>query len=266
MINSSRPIGVFDSGLGGLTVVRALLDALPAEDLVYLGDTARVPYGTKSAEVIERFTLEGATFLLSTDIKLLVLACNTMSATSLPALASKLSIPVLGVIEPGAEGACKTSRSGRIGIIGTSATIASQAYRRAILRRRPECQVFSQASPLFVPLAEEGWEETEVALLVARQYLGPLVAQQIDVLVLGCTHYPLLFPTIQQVAGPDIRLVDSATQTAAEVERHLQSTESRNTGAVGSLRVYLTDIPPSFIGMAGRFLGRPVAHVERVAL
>ncbi len=266
MTEPRAPLGVFDSGLGGLTVVRALLDDLPHESLVYLGDTARLPYGTKSREAILRFTEEGTNFLLGKGIKLLVLACNTMSATSLPDLASRVPIPVVGVIDPGVDEALRVSPSGRIGVIGTSATINSQAYRRSILARRPDAVVFTQACPLFVPLVEEGWEETEVALMVARHYLAPLVAQGIDTLVLGCTHYPLLVPTLRHVVGEAVHIVDSASQTSRQVQRVLATAKMENPGPPSPMRCYLTDIPPSFIGVADRFLKRPVMHVERVNL
>lgn len=262
----TSPIGVFDSGLGGLTVVRALLDGLPNESLIYLGDTARVPYGTKSREAIIRFAGEGSSFLLSKGIKLLVLACNSMSATALPELASEAGVPVVGVIGPGVDEAIRVSKGGRIGVIGTAATISSQAYRRSIQARRPECLVFSQACPLFVPLVEEGWEESEVAAMTARQYLAPVTAQGIDTLVLGCTHYPLLIPTLRRSIDASIRIVDSATQTSREVRDLLARLELENPGPASPMRCYLTDIPPSFIGVADRFLGRPVTHVERVAL
>jgi glutamate racemase len=257
---------VFDSGLGGLTVVRALLDALPNENLIYLGDTARVPYGTKSREAILRFAEEGSSFLLGKGIKLLVLACNTMSATALPELSSTVGVPVVGVIDPGVEEAIRVSAGGRIGVIGTSATINSQAYRRSIQARRPDWLVFSQACPLFVPLVEEGWEESEVAVMTARHYLAPVVAQGIDTLVLGCTHYPLLIPTLRRTIGSDIRIVDSATQTSREVRDLLVRMAMGNPDPTSPMRCYLTDIPPSFIGVADRFLGRPVTHVERVSL
>ncbi|MBN1424024.1 glutamate racemase [Candidatus Fermentibacteria bacterium] len=262
----SSPIGVFDSGLGGLTVVRSLLEDLPQESLIYLGDTARVPYGTKSREAIFRFAEEGSAFLLGKGIKLMVLACNTMSATALPELAARLGVPVVGVIDPGVEEAIRVSTGGRIGVIGTAATIGSQAYRRSIQARKPEWLVFSQACPLFVPLVEEGWEETEVAAMTARHYLAPLLAQGIDTLVLGCTHYPLLLPTLRRVVGSDIRIVDSATQTSREVKNLLARTVPENPGPASPMRCYLTDIPPSFIGVADRFLGRPVTHVERASL
>lgn len=262
----TEPIGVFDSGLGGLTVARALLRDLPGETLVYLGDTARVPYGTKSQDAIIRFTEEGVAFLKGKGVKLLVLACNTMSATALPDLAERAGVPVIGVIEPGVEEAIRVSTGGRIGVIGTAATIGSQAYRRAIQARRPGFAVFSQACPLFVPLVEEGWEETEVALMTARQYLAPIVAHGIDTLVLGCTHYPLLMATIRHAVGPSIQIIDSATQVSREVKDLLSREGLTHTGPPGPMRCYLTDIPPSFIGVADRFLGQPIAHVERVCL
>jgi glutamate racemase len=238
----------------------------PGEDLVYLGDTARVPYGTKSARAISQFASEGSLFLMREDVKLLVIACNTMSATCLTDLAKSLPVPVVGVIDPGVDGACEACRNGRVGVIGTNATIASQAYQRGIVQRQSTWHVFSQPCPLFVPLVEEGWEETEAALMIARQYLAPLVAQDIDTLVLGCTHYPLLIPTLQRIVGPGVQIVDSATQTSKAVRKLLDETGLRSARSEGALRVFLTDIPPSFIGMADRFLARPVTHVERVEL
>ncbi|MFL5272631.1 MAG: glutamate racemase, partial [Anaeromyxobacteraceae bacterium] len=211
-------IGIFDSGVGGLTVQRAILDRLPGLDTVYLGDTARVPYGSKSPEVVTQYSLRNARFLVARGIDLLVVACNTASAVALPALRDVLALPVLGVVEPGAAAAARATRSGRIGVIGTPSTIASGAYQRAIVAARPDAEVLARACPLFVPLAEEGWTDPadEVVRGVARRYLAPLRAARIDTLVLGCTHYPLLAGAIAAEL-PGVTLVDSAAAVAVEV-------------------------------------------------
>jgi glutamate racemase len=254
-------IAIFDSGVGGLTVQRAILEAAPGLDTVYLGDTARVPYGTKSADVVTRYSLNNARFLLRQRIDLLVVACNTASAVALPALRAALDVPVLGVVEPGARAAARASRSGRIGVIGTQSAMSSGAYARAIAELRPDARVTARACPLFVPLAEEGWTdpEDEVVRLVARRYLAPLREARVDVLVLGCTHYPLLKGAIAAEV-PGVALVDSAEAIAAEVrERYPES-----TGPGGVHRFFVTDTPDRFLAVAGRFLGRPVESAEHV--
>src|SRR3954465_13682954 len=205
-----RPIGVFDSGVGGLTVLRALLARLPNESTIYLGDTARVPYGTRSPEVVTRYALLCARHLAAQGIKMLVVACNTVSADSLPALAEALPIPVVGVIEPGAQLAAARTRGGAIAVLGTPATVASGAYQRALARLAPLSPVIARACPLFVPLAEEGWTDGEVPRLIAERYLADLRRARIDTAVLGCTHYPLLAPAIAEVLGPQVAIVDSA--------------------------------------------------------
>lgn len=254
-------IGIFDSGVGGLTVQRAVMEALPALDTVYLGDTARVPYGTKSAEVVTQYSLRNARFLIRQEIEMLVVACNTASAVALPALRAELPIPVLGVVEPGARAAARESRSGRIGVIGTQGTVASGAYQAAILAARPGAEVLARPCPLFVPLAEEGWTDPadEVLRVVARRYLSPLLEARIDTLVLGCTHYPLLKAAIAE-ALPGVRLVDSAEAIAAEVRERLGAVP----GPAGRHRFFVTDTPERFLAVAGRFLGRPVPGAEHV--
>jgi glutamate racemase len=254
-------IGIFDSGVGGLTVQRAVLEAVPEADTVYLGDTARLPYGTKSAETVTQYSLRSARFLARHGIDLLVVACNTASAVALPALRAELAVPVLGVVEPGARVAAEASRSGRIGVIGTPGTIASGAYQEAIRRERREAEVVARACPLFVPLAEEGWTDPsdEVVRGVVRRYLAPLREAGIDTLVLGCTHYPLLEGAIAAEL-PGVTLVDSARAIAAEVRARL----GRAAGASAEHRFYVTDTPERFLAVAGRFLGRPIARAEHV--
>ncbi len=254
-------IGIFDSGVGGLTVQSAIMDALPDLDTVYLGDTARVPYGTKSADTVTQYSLRNARFLIGQDIELLVVACNTASAVALPALRRELDVPVLGVVEPGARAAARASRSGRIGVIGTQGTVASGAYQVAIHAVRPDAEVVAIPCPLFVPLAEEGWTDPgdEIVRLVVRRYFGPLRAAGIDTLVLGCTHYPLLKPAIAAEL-PGVVLVDSAEAIAAEVGKRL----APPSGRAAAHRFFVTDTPQKFLAVASRFLGRPVDAAEHV--
>jgi len=253
-------IGIFDSGVGGLTVQRAILEALPSADTVYLGDTARVPYGTKSAETVTQYSLRNARFLARHGIELLVVACNTASAVALPALRAELAVPVIGVVEPGARVAARASRAGRIGVIGTQGTVASGAYQAAIRRAREGAEVIARACPLFVPLAEEGWTdpEDEVVRGVVRRYLAPLAEARVDTLVLGCTHYPLLETAIGREL-PGVSLVDSARAVAAEIRERLSDGEGS-----GAHRFFVTDAPERFLAVAGRFLGRPVESAEHV--
>jgi glutamate racemase len=254
-------IGIFDSGVGGLTVQRAVLDALPAVETLYLGDTARVPYGTKSAATVTQYALRNARFLARHGIDLLVVACNTASAVALPALREALEVPVIGVVEPGARVAARTSRSGRIGVIGTQGTVASGAYQAAIRREREGAEVIARACPLFVPLAEEGWTAPgdEVVRGAVRRYLAPIRDAQVDTLVLGCTHYPLLEAAIG-AALPGVELVDSARAVAAEVRERFGA----GGGGEAEHRFFVTDTPEKFLAVAGRFLGRPVTAAEHV--
>lgn len=266
-----RPIGVFDSGVGGLTVFHELERALPRERFFYLGDTARVPYGPKSPETVVRYGLEAARFLRKHDVKAVVVACNTVSAVAIDAVAEEARVPTVGVILPGARRAVAVSRTGRIGVIGTRATVASEAYPRAILALRRDAEVFSQACPLFVPLAEEGWTDDEVARAVAERYLASLVASGVDTVVLGCTHYPLLKATIRAVMGERVALVDSAEAVAEEVREWLATdavlaASERPDEVHGTHRFYVTDAPAPFQAVAERFLGRPVDPLGRARL
>ncbi|MDB4971421.1 MAG: glutamate racemase [Myxococcales bacterium] len=265
-------IGVFDSGVGGLTVVRALTERLPREELVYLGDTARVPYGSKSAETVARYSRMAARFLVDRGVKMVVVACNTASAFALEALRAELPLPVLGAIEPGARAAVAATRTGRIGVIGTLGTVRSGSYPRAIAALDPALHVTARACPLLVPLAEEGWLDDEVAGAIARRYLGELQAEapDVDVLVLGCTHYPLLRPLLSRVArevfGHDVTLVDSAEAMADVAHAELERLGLLRDGeAVGALRCFVTD--DARIDEVGhRFLGRHLGEITRVDL
>ena len=254
-------IGVFDSGFGGLTVQRAILAALPWVDTVYLGDTARLPYGTKSPATVTQYALKNARLLARHGIDLLVVACNTASAVALPALRAELTIPVLGVVEPGAAVAVRTSRSGRIGVIGTQGTVASGAYQEAIRRARAAAAVVARPCPLFVPLVEEGWTDAGdgVVRAVVGRYLAPFRDDRVDTLVLGCTHYPLLKAAIGAEL-PGVALVDSAEAVAEEVRARFPG----GSGREGAHRFLVTDSPEKFLSVAGTFLGRPVEAAEHV--
>ena len=262
-----RPIGIFDSGVGGLTVLREVRRRLPAEDLIYFGDTARVPYGIKSAATVTRYALEIGRFLLEQEVKVVVAACNTAASVALEALAGELPIPVIGVIMPGAHAAAAATRNRRVGVIGTESTVASGAYVEAIRSVDPEIQVESRACPLFVPLAEEGWADHPVTRLVAQEYLEPLQTSGVDTLVLGCTHYPLLAAAVQEVVGPEVLLVDSARETAREVAAVLRPAGlARRTNSHPTCRYFVTDSPERFRRVGGRFLGEPLEGVEVTAV
>lgn len=251
-----RPVGVFDSGLGGLTVVKQMQAILPAERLVYVGDTARVPYGTKSPQTVRRYALQIASFLQTKQVKAIVVACNTASAAALPAL-RRLPVPVIGVIDPGARAAVRASRSGRIGVIGTPSTIASGAYRRFIQRLSPRANVTEIACPLFVPLVEEGRVSGDIVRRIAKAYLAPFKRRRIDTLVLGCTHYPLLKGALASVVGPSVRLIDSAAETAKRIESVLREADmlASRAGRRGTNEFYSTDEPLRFRALGVRFLG-----------
>lgn len=261
-------IGVFDSGVGGLTVLKALAQRLPHESMVYLGDTARVPYGTKSGDVVTKYSLANAAALMEFDLKLLVVACNTASAVALPALEAQLPVPVIGVIAPGAEAAVRSTKTGKIAVIGTPGTIASRAYQTALEAASPGLEVHARACPLFVPLAEEGWTTGEVPRLVAQEYLGQgLLADGVDTLVLGCTHYPLLAPVIREVAGPNVNLVDSAHATAERVAALLDARGLlREAGGPVERNYLVTDTPARFLEVGARFLGHPLASAQQIDL
>ena len=255
---AERAIGVFDSGIGGLTVVKAILDLLPNEPLIYLGDTARTPYGTKSAEVVCRYSFENTEFLVARGIKLLVVACNTSSAVALEALRERYSIPLVGVIEPGASAAAVVTRNGKIGIIGTEATIRSGCYTRALRRIRPDFEIYTRACPLFVPLAEEGWVDNEVARSTAELYLSSMRKSGIDTLILGCTHYPLLAGVIRDTMGSGVSLVDSARATANAVREALERQALVDGGPSRATSFFVTDSPDRFVKVGSRFLGTSI--------
>lgn len=260
-----KAIGVFDSGVGGLTVVRELMERLPSEDIIYFGDTARVPYGTKSPDTVLRFARENLEFLKSKDVKLIVIACNTASSVALPRLHDEEEIPITGVLLPGARAAAAATRNGKVAVIGTSATIRSRAYEMALYELSPGLEIRSFPCPLFVSLAEEGWLDDEVTLMVARRYMKPLEGFGADTLVLGCTHYPLLKGVISKVAGELVVLVDSATETAVEVERMLDTGGLRKPGGgSGRFECYVSDTPYLFKEIGEKFLGRPIEKVEQV--
>jgi glutamate racemase len=262
-----RAIGIFDSGVGGLTVLRELRCQMPTEELVYLGDTARVPYGTKSPQTVQRYAQEAARFLVAQRVKLLVVACNTASAVALDMLSAAHQLPVVGVIEPGARRALEKTQNGRIGVLGTEGTVRSGAYERALHAGRASAEVFSAACPLFVPLAEEGWAEHPVARLAAAEYLQPLLDKGIDTLVLGCTHYPILKKTLQEVVGPAVTLIDSAEETAKQVHDLLaQRGLSRQSPEPGATRYFVTDIPDRFERVGSRFFGTPLEGVITISL
>ena len=268
-MKADAPLGVFDSGLGGLTVVRALREVLPGERIVYLGDTARVPYGTKGAETVVKYALACARHLVARDVKALVIACNTVSAVAPERLRVELDVPVLGVIEPGARAAVAATRTGRIGVLATAGTIASGAYPRAVAQVSTRAEVIGQAAPLLVPLAEEGWTEGEVPRLAVRRYVEPLARASVDVVVLGCTHYPLLRGLIDQevrsLVGEDATVVDSARATASDVRAFLETRDLVRQGT-GGVQLLVTDVPRTFAEVASRFLGDAIGDVEQVDL
>ncbi len=293
MPHDDRPIGIFDSGIGGLTVLRAVRELLPEEELIYLGDTARVPYGTRTRGTVVRYAHQVAQKLLDQQIKMLVVACNTASAQALPALREAYSdeegipalgmiqgkragvprrragaVPIVGVIAPGAAAAVETTRSGAVGVIGTLGTIENGAYERALHHLRPDLRITAAACPLFVALAEEGWTEGEVAEKVAERYLAPVRQAGVDTLILGCTHYPLLRDVIQAAVGRDVALVDGAPATAREVARVLDAAGLRHTPGGGPARVRFqaTDNPTQFRAVGSRFLSGELAQVEVVDL
>jgi glutamate racemase len=265
MDKSKQPIGVFDSGLGGLTVVKQLQQILPDERLVYFGDTARIPYGTKSRWLIQRFAMEDALFLLQFNIKILVVACNSASSSALTVLKDRLDIPVVGVVEPGAQAAVQSTRNNKIGVIGTSATISSGSYTRVIKDLMPQARVFGQPCPLLVPLVEEGWLNDEVTELILKKYLKDLMDAQVDTIILGCTHYPLLEPLIQKIVGPKVTLIDSGKETARAVRKILQNLNLLATGPKDEDdRFFVSDSPDSFARIGSMFLGKPLPNVQRV--
>ena len=263
-MSSSRPIGVFDSGIGGLTVAKEIMRQLPHERVVYVGDTARVPYGPKSPDTVRRYAHQIARYLLDQDVKAIVIACNTATAHALEDMRADLEIPVVGVIEPGARAAVAASAGGHIGVIGTAGTIRSRAYERAILALNPDAEISVRACPLFVPLVEEGWTDHPVTLQVAREYLAPLCAHGISALVLGCTHYPLLKDVLRRTLGARVALIDSAAETAAEIGRVLRGygLDAPASDAPPKHRFIASDDPKQFLELGQRFLGDAIEGVD----
>jgi glutamate racemase len=261
---SDNPIGLFDSGVGGLTVLQQIMKVLPKENTVYLGDTARSPYGTKSVETVLRYSFENADFLIQKSVKLLVVACNTSTAVALKSLQENLSVPVVGVIEPGARAALAKTKNKRIGVIGTEATIQSGAYTQALRAIDPKVEVYSRACPLFVPLVEEGWLDNKVVDMAVASYLDGLKRRGIDTLILGCTHYPLLKKALRKFMGRGVRLVDSAEETAHEVLGVLMKKSLERERGTGAASFFVTDVADRFIKVGRRFLGEKVDSAVRI--
>ena len=258
-----RPIGVFDSGVGGLTVVKELIRQLPGEDILYFGDTARVPYGIKSRETVIRFSIENTLFLLKENVKLICVACNTASSFALPVIQGHFKVPIVGVIAPGAKEAVYATQSKRIGVIGTRGTIKSKTYEDHIRQLDPQIKVTALACPLFVPFVEEGMLDGDVVLAVAKKYLAPLKANRVDTVILGCTHYPLLKPIIRKVLGKNVTLIDSAKQVAMEIKKILVEDGNLDGEGKGKHKYYVSDNPEWFSGIAARFLGYAPKDVSR---
>ncbi len=264
---SKRPIGVFDSGIGGLTVAKSLFDILPNEDIIYLGDSARLPYGTKSKETIILYSIECLKFLLKKNVKYIVVACNTASANALPFLQKITKVPVIGVITPGASAAVSKSSRKRIGVIATMSTVQTESYKKEIHKKKKDAKVFSKACSLFVQLAEDGWTDNKIAELVAKEYLSEFNKLNIDTLILGCTHYPILKKTIQKVLGKKIQLIDSGEETAKEVKIFLTKKNLLNTqNKKGDHRYFVTDFPNKFKDISERFLGRKIGKLQKIKL
>jgi glutamate racemase len=263
--NKTAPIGIFDSGIGGLTVVKRIISMFPNENIVYFGDTARVPYGTKSNSTVIEYAIQDTRFLINKNVKLIIVACNTASSVALQQLKTNFNIPVIGMINPGAKLALKKTKNKRIGVIGTNATINNKAYSNELKKLDNSLSVFEKACPLFVPLAEEGWLNHKATKLIAEEYLSELIEKEIDTLILGCTHYPLLAEIIQEVVGNNVTLIDSGYAASLEVENYLEGRGIRNdSNQYGTHHYYVSDLPNRFKPMAERFLGNTVNRIEKV--
>lgn len=252
-----QPLGIFDSGLGGLTVVRQIQKVFPTLPIIYYGDTARVPYGTKSPKTVTHFSRQIIDFLIAQNVQAIVVACNTASAAAVPVLKDEYDIPIYGVVEPGAEAAFAASKSGRIGVIGTNSTIRTNVYTKAIQSRDSSLSVFGKACPLFVPLVEEGWEEHDVTRQIAREYLNPVLEDEIDTLILGCTHYPMLTKTLKKILPAGINIIDSGVAAANELEGKIQV----SSDAAPEHKYFVSDTPERFAELAARFLGKPMQQI-----
>jgi glutamate racemase len=266
-MSNEAPIGVFDSGMGGLTVVREMMRQLPNESIIYFGDTARVPYGPKSPDTVLRYSREITSYLRDQGVKALVIACNTATAHALPALREEFDLPIVGVIEPGARAVAGATRTRKVGVIGTAGTIRSRAYEKEIRKLLPDAQITAQACALFVPLVEEGWVDTEPTRAIARNYLAPLVSAEVDTVVLGCTHYPLMKTVIGNVVGREVRLIDSAEETARQTGQVLRENGLENTTPnQARYRFIASDAPDTFLALGERFLGSAIDRVEALTL
>ena len=265
-MEKSNPIGIFDSGIGGLTVVKQIANFLPNENLIYFGDTARVPYGTKSNSTVIEYAIQDTKFLLEKNVKMIIVACNTVSSVAIEHLRKEFKIPIIGMIDPGSEAALRATKNKRIGVIGTNATINNRAYSSRLKDLDENLLIFEKACPLFVPLAEEGWLDHNATRLVAEEYLRELTESKIDTLILGCTHYPILSETIRNVAGK-VKLIDSGIAAAKLVEQYLEGRGLKNTShQLGYHEYYVSDIPQKFKDIAERFLGNKIDNVHKVDL
>ncbi len=263
--NRSNSVGVFDSGIGGLTVVKQINSFLPNEGIVYFGDTARVPYGSKSNSTVIEYSLQDAKLLISKNVKIIVAACNTASSVALDILRERYDVPIIGMIKPGAKMAVEKTRNGKIGVIGTNATIRNNAYSKELHLLDKKLEVIEKACPLFVPLAEEGWIDHKATFAIAEEYLSELRDSGIDTLILGCTHYPILADVIQKVVGTSVKLIDSGTAASMMVEEYLEGRNLRNNSAVlGNNEYYVSDLPTRFKEVAQRFLGKKITDISKV--
>ena len=266
-MGSTKSIGVFDSGIGGLTVVKRLIQSLPNENIIYFGDTARVPYGSKSNSTVIEYSIQDTNFLISKDVKAVVVACNTASSVAISELKKHFNIPIIGMIKPGAAMAIKNSVNKRIGVIGTRSTISNKAYSQEIRTIDPSVDVYEKACPLFVPLAEEGWITHKATIKIAEEYLQELKHLDIDTLILGCTHYPILYEVIQNVMGDKVTLIDSGVAAALAVKQEIKRTDlENNSGDIAGGEFYVSDIPTTFKEIAELFLGNPILDVQKVNL
>jgi glutamate racemase len=266
-MNKTNPIGVFDSGIGGLTVVKRIHQFLPNESIIYFGDTARVPYGSKSNSTVIEYSLQDAHFLIKKNVKIIVAACNTASSAALSVLRDKLDLPVIGMIEPGARSAIESTKNGKIGIIGTYATINNKSYSKELKKLDKKLKIYEKACPLFVPLAEEGMVKHPATKLIAEEYLADFKSKGIDTLILGCTHYPILSSVIQEAVGDEVTLIDSGTAASAIVENYLDGIGLRNQSNLeGISEFFVSDLPNKFKTIAGRFLGKKVEYLRKIDL
>jgi glutamate racemase len=263
----SNPIGIFDSGIGGLTVVKKIFENLPNENIIYFGDTARVPYGSKSNQTVVEYSIQNTKFLLKKNVKMVVVACNTASSVALDVLRNEFNVPIIGMIEPGSKTALNNTKNNHIGVIGTNATINNKAYSHRLKKLNNKIKVYESACPLFVPLAEEGWTNHKAAQLIANEYLKKFKEHEIDTLILGCTHYPILNDIIQKSVGKKVKLIDSGTSAAIEVNNLLEALDLRNDSKrKGNHQFYVSDVPRKFQEVAERFLGKKISHIEKIDL